>query len=238
MQDNHDWSETVARYQSEMRRLYEKSELPPPAEPTPQAPAVQDELPPTVATEPQLIPEPQPAAEADSGAKNPEPTAVFVAAPPFGNEVDGTAQSEADSAAYTEPTADETDKGTLVVQLNSARGIIPIVGATVTVFRVTAEGDQLLYIGQTDENGSSPVWTLATKDRDLSLEPGVLVPYVNYAVQANAEGYVTFLNRGVSVFGGVKTVQRILMLPLPEPASAFEQSLLETRTENVPPELN
>ncbi len=235
MQNSHDFAETVARYREEMRKLQEKSELPPSESPAaatafiplePQPAAVEPQ---PAAVEPQPAPAPLPVAPEE---------AVFAAAPPFGNDVDGTAQTDEETDFVEPPAEDETDEGLLVVQLNSARGTIPIAGATVTVFRTTDEGDQLLHIGETDESGSSPVWTLATKDRDLSLEPGEAVPYVNYAVQANAEGYVTFLNRGVSVFGGVKTVQRILMLPLPEPTAAFDQIRLETRAQNTPPELN
>ena len=232
MQNSHDFAETVARYREEMRQLQEKSELPPAESPAAATAFIPLEPQPAVsaAVEPQPAPTPAPVEQKE---------AVFTAAPPFGNDVDGTAQTDDTETDFVEPPAeDETDAGLLVVQLNSARGTIPIAGATVTVFRTTDEGDQLLHIGETDESGSSPVWTLATKDRDLSLEPGEAVPYVNYAVQANAEGYVTFLNRGVSVFGGVKTVQRILMLPLPEPAAAFDQIRLETRAQTTPPELN
>lgn len=232
MQNSHDFAETVARYREEMRQLQEKSELPPAESPAAATAFIPLEPQPAVsaAVEPQPAPTPAPVEQKE---------AVFTAAPPFGNDVDGTAQTDDTETDFVEPPAeDETDAGLLVVQLNSARGTIPIAGATVTVFRTTDEGDQLLHIGETDESGSSPVWTLATKDRDLSLEPGEAVPYVNYAVQANAEGYVTFLNRGVSVFGGVKTVQRILMLPLPEPTAAFDQIRLETRAQTTPPELN
>ena len=224
-----DWSEQIKQYSDEMRRLYQKSDPPPAKEetvilsPLPTAPDEKVQEPPTN--------EPAP----DQPIETPTPIRDDSPTPPFGNDTSGTAQETALSAVSPE---DETDTGTLVVRLVSARGTIPIVGATVTVFRSEADGDRLFYMGETNESGESPTWTLPTKDRALSLEPGTTAPFINYTVQANAGGYVTYQNKGVAIFGGVQTVQRILMLPLPEPAAAFEDSLLITRPENPLSELN
>ena len=223
MPEKTDWNDTIRRYGEEMRRLYEQSGRPAPS-PT-KAPT---EAPPP-------IPTPAPAVE-EERAPAPEESRETPIAPPFGNAANGTA--EPDDPFFSPEQAGETDVGILSVRLISARGTIPIVGATVTVFRNTADGARLYYVGETDENGESPEWALPTLDRDLSLEPGVIAPYVNYAVQANAVGFAAVLNEGVSVFGGVKTVQRIAMLPLPEPTEAFDDVLLVTRPENPENELN
>lgn len=223
MPEKTDWNDTIRRYGEEMRRLYEQSGRPAPS-PT-KAPT---EAPPP-------IPTPAPAVE-EERAPAPEESRETPPAPPFGNATNGTA--EPDDPFFPPEQAGETDVGILSVRLISARGTIPIVGATVTVFRNTADGARLYYVGETDENGESPEWALPTLDRDLSLEPGVIAPYVNYAVQANAVGFAAVLNEGVSVFGGVKTVQRIAMLPLPEPTEAFDDVLLVTRPENPENELN
>ncbi len=231
MSEYPNWSKTIRQYSDEMRRFYEKSRLPvteqkpdPAATPAPTPTPVNE-----VSPEPVAEPSPMP---------NPAPTAIEreTPAPPFGNNTDGTAQQA--PSLSTPENVGETDEGTLVVRLNSARGTIPIAGATVTVFRADADGNRLLYLGQTDENGESPTWSLPTRDRNLSLEPGTTMPYVNYAVQANAVGYLAVLNEGVSVFGGVKTVQRITMLPLPEPATVFEDTVLVVRPQNPENELN
>ena len=234
MPEKTDWNDTIRRYGEEMRRLYEQSGRPaptptkapteetPPPIPTP-APAVEEERAP--AAQPDPLPDPPPALLRETPI-----------APPFGNAANGTA--EPDDPFFPPEQAGETDVGILSVRLISARGTIPIVGATVTVFRNTADGARLYYVGETDENGESPEWALPTLDRDLSLEPGVIAPYVNYAVQANAVGFAAVLNESVSVFGGVKTVQRIAMLPLPEPTEAFDDVLLVTRPENPENELN
>ena len=223
MPEKTDWNDTIRRYGEEMRRLYEQSGRPAPT-PT-KAPT--EETPP--------IPTPAPAVE-EERTPAPEENRETPIAPPFGNAANGTA--EPDDPFFSPEQAGETDVGILSVRLISARGTIPIVGATVTVFRNTADGARLYYVGETDENGESPEWALPTLDRDLSLEPGVIAPYVNYAVQANAVGFAAVLNEGVSVFGGVKTVQRIAMLPLPEPTEAFDDVLLVTRPENPENELN
>lgn len=223
-----DWSEQIKQYSDEMRRLYQKSDPPPIEETEPAA------VPPPTTTPPAPTEEPAPASPLTK--ETPAPTRFSPPpAPPFGNGEGGTAQEAAPSAVSSE---EETDTGTLVVRLVSARGTIPVVGATVTVFRSEADGDRLLYIGETDENGSSPTWTLPTKDRALSLEPGTVSPFVNYTVQANAGGYIASQNEGVAIFGGVQTFQRVFMLPLPEPAAVFEDTLLITRPESPLSELN
>lgn len=211
-------SEQIQQYSEELRRLHEKSELPPPA------PAI----------EPQTAPAQEPLSAAPPSIPS-IPSVPTEPTPPFGNSETGTAQTAENASLATQG---ETDVGTLVVRLQSARGTIPIIGATVTVFRAEAGGDRLIYMGETDENGESPEWSLPTLDRNLSLEPGVAAPYVNYAVQANAAGYVAFLNEGVSIFGGVQTLQRIPMLPLPEPAADYENAVLVTRPQNPLSELN
>ncbi len=221
MTNRPDWSEQIQKYSDELRRFREKSELPP-------APPLAPAIPPQSAPVQDLSPAEKVPVESPSSV----PTAP---APPFGNSEAGTARTE---ATRDRPKAAETDVGTLVVRLQSARGTIPIVGATVTVYRVEEGGDRLLYMGETDENGETPEWSLPTLDRNLSLEPGVAAPYVNYAVQANAVGYAAFLNEGVSIFGGVQTLQRIPMLPLPEPASDYENTILVTRPQNPLSELN
>lgn len=223
MANQPDWSEQIQKYSDELRRFREKSELPP----SPPAPAAEPRPAPPETVQ---VPSPTEKTPLESPLSVPtEPT------PPFGNSETGTAQT-AESAALA--TQGETDVGTLVVRLQSARGTIPIIGATVTVYRAEAQGDRLIYMGETDENGESPEWPLPTLDRNLSLEPGVAVPYANYAVQANAVGYAAFLNEGVSIFGGVQTLQRIPMLPLPEPSLAFDTSPLVTRPQNPLSELN
>lgn len=225
MPDKTDWVEQIKRYSDELRRLHEKSDLPAPPAVTP-APE----------NEPKPIPAPATAEQEEPPTVlSPAPARQTVPTPPFGDSTDGTAQTDTERAASQ---AAETDIGTLIVRLQSARGTIPIVGATVMVFRQSVEGDRLIYMGETDENGESPEWALPTLDRNLSLEPGVAVPYVNYAVQANAVGYAAYLNEGVSIFGGIQTLQRIFMLPLPEPASALEETLLVTRPQNPLSELN
>ncbi len=225
MPETSDWSETIRHYGDEMRRLYQKSGLPEPAPaPDPVVAAAAEPIP-----EPEPMPEPEPAPVRETVREN-------TPAPPFGNESGGTAQPGDPFSPPNNPN--ETDVGILSVRLVSARGTIPIAGATVTVFRMTADGARLYYIGETDENGASPEWVLPTLDRELSLEPGVTVPYVNYSVQANAAGFAAVLNEGVAVFGGVKTFQRIMMLPLPEPAADFEDTLLVTRPQSPENDLN
>ena len=248
MTRSNDWSETIQRYSDELRRLYQQNDSAVPAPPSsPPAPQKVEES--SLAPAPEIeeegntaktaLPETAEAAEAEKtepAAETPADKQPFSPpAPPFGADADGTALKSNDSPATN---AAETDVGTLTVRLISARGTIPIVGATVTVFRQERDGKRLIYMGETDESGESPEWSLPTVDRSLSLEPSAKPPYVTYAVQGNAVGYATFLNEGVAVFGGVKTVQRIPMLPLPDVADNAEETLMVTRAADPPSELN
>lgn len=209
----------VRRYSDELRRLYAKGDHAPP--------------PPTPA--PVSVPAPAPhvvAAPTETAATNSQPDVSLPASPPFGDEQAGTAQT-----SDTVPADEGADVGFLVVRLTSARGTIPIVGATVTVYRADEDGDRLFYIGQTDENGESPVWSLPTKRRELSLEPGNDTPFTDYVVQANAAGYAVFFSEGVSIFGGVQTIQRLPMQPLPDSADATTATRFVTRSKAPLPEL-
>lgn len=215
----------VRRYSDELRRLYAKGDHAPPA-PVPAS---------SPAPAPAAAPAPDPRV-IDAPTETAIPTVPtdgnLPAAPPFGDEQAGTAQT-----SDTAPADEEADVGFLVVRLTSARGTIPIVGATVTVYRADEDGDRLFYIGQTDENGESPVWSLPTKRRELSLEPGNAAPFTDYVVQANAAGYAVFFSEGVSIFGGVQTIQRLPMQPLPDSADATTATRFVTRSKAPLPEL-
>ena len=137
--------------------------------------------------------------------------------------------------AEASPRADE---GYLQVRVFSARGAVPLVGASVSVIGHSPTGQEtLLYLNRTDISGIAPQVSLPTPDRALSLRPGDATPFLNYIVQVSAPGYATIRNEGVSVYGGVTSLQGVQMIPLPEPQSEYE-NVVVVRPGGAPPELN
>ena len=102
------------------------------------------------------------------------------------------------------------------MRTSSARGAIPLADSVITVLFVDGEHEELLHLAKTDESGYSPVFSLPTFRRELTLQPGSDYPNLCYTVLAHRAGYFSSRNECVPVYGGVTSVQEIAMIPLPE----------------------
>lgn len=204
----------------------------PPAAPPP-APAIRaaDAAPSAVLPANAQPPEPNPehpAPSAESAVSAPVDTApaeetpapepvVYTAppvAPPFGDRPPTEPASPDTPAAPERPLP--TDTGHLRVRTSSARGAIPLADSVITVLFVDGEHEELLHLAKTDESGYSPVFSLPTFRRELTLQPGSDYPNLCYTVLAHRAGYFSSRNECVPVYGGVTSVQEIAMIPLPE----------------------
>ncbi|MCI8285118.1 MAG: hypothetical protein HFE90_07640 [Firmicutes bacterium] len=99
-------------------------------------------------------------------------------------------------------------KGTLVVQLYTARRAIPIMGAAVTVSRKVDEGTELIAFRSTNQNGITEPIEIVTPDISESLSPngqpaesGSLQGGINNAEETEREGTG---QEGSQVFGSEK----------------------------------
>ena len=108
----------------------------------------------------------------------------------------------------------EHNIGYLIVNVSTARGAIPLSGASVTVFDSSVEGNPLVTSVSTDTSGKTTKIALATPDRAESESPGAKKPFATYMVQVSHEGYYTVTNNGVPVFDGVTSIQPVEMIPL------------------------
>ena len=108
----------------------------------------------------------------------------------------------------------EQNIGYLIVNVSTARGAIPLSGASVTVFDNSAEGNPLVTVVSTDTSGKTTRIALPTPDRSESKSPGTKKPFATYMVQVSHEGYYTVTNNGVPVFEGVTSIQPVEMIPL------------------------
>lgn len=109
--------------------------------------------------------------------------------------------------------------GTVAVRATSADGAIPIFGATVA-FRLVDEGaPRIIAVLLTDESGKTDDVTVQTPSPLLSLSPSPdSTPYSVVNIEVTANGYYTLANLNVPVFAGVRSVQNVNMIALPEGA--------------------
>lgn len=128
--------------------------------------------------------------------------------------------------------------GYLIVNVSTARGAIPLAGATVTVLYEEPDNTSVFTVMTTDTAGKTDRTALPAPDRALSESPGNSKPYATYTLQVDKEGYYSVTNTGVPVFSGVTSIQPVEMLPLAE----YNADRVYPRTgldsaENVNPEL-
>lgn len=110
--------------------------------------------------------------------------------------------------------------GTLIVQTRAARGAIPVVGATVTVYCPDANGVlQPCITERTDMSGSTPPIELEAPSLENS-SPYEVPPFSAYRIDIDHPDYrpVSVLN--VAMFSGITTKLPVTMTP---PRSVEEQ---------------
>lgn len=111
------------------------------------------------------------------------------------------------------------DTGYLVVKVSTARGAIPLSGATV-IIRAEEEGrTDVLYSLTTDESGQTPKVSLPTPSRASSEAPGSARPFATYSIDVAMSGYLPQSFLGVPVFSSVLSIQPAVMIPAPENSS-------------------
>ncbi len=114
---------------------------------------------------------------------------------------------------------ENSNVGYLIVNASTARGAIPVEGASVTVFD-EAEGRQIIALATTDSSGKSALIELPAPNRELAMTPGGSKPFASYAVEVAREGYYTVTNSGVPIFAGITSIQPVELIPLAEYDSA------------------
>ncbi|MBR6049605.1 MAG: hypothetical protein IKP68_00165 [Clostridia bacterium] len=107
--------------------------------------------------------------------------------------------------------------GYLQINVTSSDGAIPIGDATVAVRLIENGVPRIIAVLLTDESGKTPEIIIETPPVDLSLNPSPDTrPYALVDIETTAFGYYSTANVSVPVFPGVKSVQNINMISLPE----------------------
>lgn len=108
--------------------------------------------------------------------------------------------------------------GYMIVRVTTARGAIPLEGATVTVHNYYPEfengrGD-IIAVYDTDASGLTKRFQLSAPPRTLSMSPGNGRSYETYGISVTKEGYYKQYYINAPVFEGITSVQNADMIPL------------------------
>lgn len=120
-------------------------------------------------------------------------------------------------------------KGSIVVEVTTARGAVPISGADVVIDRLDLLDPmgrkELMAVRTTGPDGRTEPVFVETVSKDLSLSPGSANPFSTFYVSTAYKGFAPQKNLPVDVFSNEVSILKIDLVPLPE-------KLYEGRGEN------
>ncbi len=113
-----------------------------------------------------------------------------------------------------------TGYGYMIVRVTTARGAIPLEGATVTIHNYDPEfesgrGD-VIAVYTTGASGLTERFALPAPPRELSMSPGNGRSYETYNLSVTKPGYYQQYYTNVPVFEGITAIQNADMIPLPD----------------------
>ena len=106
--------------------------------------------------------------------------------------------------------------GSLVVKVSTARGAIPLEGATVNIRGGESQNSDIIYSLSTNRDGLTPKIDLPAPARGLSEVPGNVAPYAIYDIDIFKEGYTDLFFTSVAVFDSITSIQPAVMIPRPD----------------------
>lgn len=107
-----------------------------------------------------------------------------------------------------------TQYGYLIIKVSTARGAIPLSGASVTIRGGEKDISGVLFSLLSNRDGQTEKVELPAPNRNLSEEPGNIKPYATYSVDVFKEGYSPLFFEQVAVFPSVLSIQPAVMIPL------------------------
>ena len=121
--------------------------------------------------------------------------------------------------------------GYLIVKASTARGAIPLEGATVSVRGTPAESSGIIYSLETDSSGLTPRLALPAPPKSISQAPGDITPYSLWSIDVFYKGFSTAHYTNVPVYSGITSIQNADLIPLPEafgPGESYNESSTPT----------
>ncbi len=119
-----------------------------------------------------------------------------------------------DTTSQNSVNTQEGESGSLVVQVVTAGGALPLEGATVTI---SDAGGRLIsenIVVATSPGGLTPRIFLPTPPRALSMSPSIEVPYALYNIAVSLPDYYPYTAKNVPLFSGVNSFQSVRLIPI------------------------
>lgn len=136
--------------------------------------------------------------------------------PPEADNFQGNISQEENAGDYAPPTEDTAFTASFQVRVTAANEAIPIPNALVIISRETDGEPVVQQILLTDSSGLTEPVLLPATDPALTMQPADNIPLATYEIQVSAPDYYRVRNSGVPLYGGIKTVLPVSMIPLPE----------------------
>ena len=122
----------------------------------------------------------------------------------------------------------DISEGYLTVRVSTARGAIPLSGATVNIRGGDAESSTILYSLISDRDGKTERVALPTPPMENSESPGMATPYSTYNIDVFKEGYIPLYFHNVPIFPSVISVQPAVMVPSSGTPTSSYGNVVET----------
>lgn len=121
----------------------------------------------------------------------------------------------------------QTDKGSLQIEVVTNQQNRPIAGARITISYTGAPGEPLEEV-ETNVNGQTEALELPTPPVEYSLEPSEIQPYSEYNLNIQAPGYAPVEVSGSELLSGQRSIQRVSMVP--QASEPFEDVVIPAHT--------
>lgn len=126
----------------------------------------------------------------------------------------------------------DTSEGYLTVRVSTARGAIPLSGATVNIRGGEKDSSTILYSLISDSDGRTERVALPTPPKENSDTPGGAIAYATYSIDVFKEGYLPLYFHNVPIFPSVISVQPAVMVPAAGPSLSGEIDIAGPSDEN------
>ena len=103
--------------------------------------------------------------------------------------------------------------GYLTVMVSTARGAIPLEGATVNIRNNDGESSEIIFSLLSDRDGKTPKVSLPTPPLENSEAPGISPAFSTYNIDVFKEGYIPLFFHKVPIFPSVISIQPAVMVP-------------------------
>lgn len=117
-------------------------------------------------------------------------------------------------STYEEFEAANTGGGSLVFMVFTARDALPVKGASITVTtRIDGEPHEM-FTTTTNNSGETPAKNLPAPSKELSQDfDNEIQPFSLYDASVSKDGFTRVILRDIPVFDGVRSIQRVAMIP-------------------------